>query len=204
MTDVFKKRLTKFNDMRIFGKAFKTSITSAFNSVAVLLHHNKVNHDGTIDVQNVGMFSINELWYYIYYLYHYNNQNISEFAEMRDHNGYARADLFYKSVYKTVKGKEYIPKENELLTPLSEMNLIEFINDIIARYPSVETFPQTGLINPVFDYIKIIIEKKIEPRLIGFKLKTGIDKNNNLKVEIIPKDNANIEDAPIKVTVIKS
>ncbi len=182
---MFIKKKIAFSDKKVFGYDFKTNIESCFCKTSKMLFSGKINHDGTIDEMRSDSFSKTELWSYIYYLYYYNNSDIEEFIAMKTKEK-ADAVKFY-NVVASVSNGQTIDININFIGPLTSKMLITFINRIITNYPNDE------LVNPMFDYLKILSQKHILTKLSGIKLITGKDKGEFEIVEGDAVNNANIK-----------
>jgi hypothetical protein len=184
---MFIKKKLAFSDKKVFGYNFRTSIEYCFTKTAKMLFAGKVNYDGTIDETKSDTFTLTELWAYIYYLYYYNNSDLDEFKAMKSKDtGKADAINFYNVVASVSTGQPVDIRLGSHLTLNSKL-LISFINKIILTY-------NDDLVNPMFDYLKVLSQKHIITKLSGIKLVTGQTngefevvqntKNANIKIEL--------------------
>jgi len=174
----FVKQKLAFNNKTIFGLNFKNSIEDSFCKTSKMFFTGKINLDGRIYEQQPDAFKKSELWAYIYYLYYYNNSDVDIFRRMKSQNNQANAILFYNTVKNTNIEEETVPQ-------ITTLQLIQFINMVLD---------QEDIINPMFDYLHVLLDRKVIPNLSGFELKTGKNSNN---FEIVP---VNSKNANIKVS----
>lgn len=199
---MFEKQRIAFSKKEIFGNKFKPTIDSCFCTVSKLLFAGKIENDGTINIYQSINFKKEELWAYIYYLY-IHNTSVSVFKSMTNkQNGKASAAQFYSTVI-TITGIDIDEdgddildesNKNQKVTPFDATTLIIFINNIIEEFGK-------ELINPIFDYLSILLKKNVLTRLSGFTLKTNNNvnrTNNNIK---IVTSNANVVNANVKFTL---
>jgi hypothetical protein len=165
-----------------------------------MLFNNKINADGTIEINQVVNFNKAELWAYIYYLFYYNNNNLDEFINMKFKEK-ASAELFYNVIKSISQENIYDIRNNstairgEILSINMEV-LIYFINFIIHKY-------NDDLINPVFDYLNVLIKKDVSSKLKGIKLITGLDEPGSLKILVDDGtlDKSQINNSNIKISI---
>lgn len=183
---MFEKQKLQFSNKSVFGYAFKNNIDDCFCKTSKMLFAGKINPDGTIDESRADTFKKSELWSYIYYMYYYNSDDVDEFKAMRKkRTGQANAVLFY-DVVKTVVDRQTVDINSaagDLVKPLNTMYLIKFINNVIADNDD-------KMLNPVIDYLKMLLSKKALLNLKGIKLVTG---NQSGKFQIVDEKNANIK-----------
>lgn len=183
---MFDKKKISFKTKTVFGYNFKNSIDQCFCVTSKMLFSGKINYDGTIDPSQADAFKKSELWSYIYYMYYYNNVDIEEFIAMKREDK-ADAVSFYNVV--TAVAKTYTANISESALPappIDALSLINFINKIIVVNGD-------DLVNPIFDYLKVITERKVMDNFKGIKLITG-DKVQDIQVMRGPQaKNANIK-----------
>jgi hypothetical protein len=181
---MYTKQRIAFSKKELFGNHFKPGMDSCFCRVSRLVFEGKINPDGTIDINKSGQFTKDDLWSYIYYLFFYNNTNIPVFTSMvNQNNGKASAPLFYQAVFNS----ESTPLNADIPT------LILFINETLNKYGD-------ELVNPIFDYLKVIMQKNIINKISGISVfannsKTGFEivtnaekiKNANVKINFVEK-----------------
>jgi hypothetical protein len=186
---MFKKSKLSFKNILVFEKGFRPSIDNSFCVVSKMMFFNRINVDGTINVDQASYLRKRDLWSYIYYLYYYNNSSVEEFAMMKNKtNGKANAVLFYKSVQNIVQN-QFI--NNDEILPFDVNTLIYFINVICQKYG-------VNLRNPVVDYLRAIMNNKDAiAQLQNFTLVTGRNPGN-VVVVTKPEEIAN---ANIKVNL---
>lgn len=189
---MFKKKKIAFSRRELFGTKFKSSIDNCFCVVSKMLFNDKINLDGTIDITQAVNLKIEELWSYIYYLHFYNHKNVTIFASMTDENK-ASAEKFYSAVISLTadENESIYTNSNTNSEPAKSFDvttLIIFINNVF------EEFGQ-GLVNPIFDYLSILMKKNVLTRLSGITIKTGDNASNKIK---IVTDNADIANANVK------
>lgn len=183
-----EKRDIHFSDRAIFGKPLTANKAQASLAVvARMLINNKIQLNGTIFTDNPDEFQKEELWAYIYYLYLNNQDNIvfSEFHDVIKGKITPIGEKFYTGVRTYLEGT--IGKINESENaPLKNDKLIIFINNIIEEN-------QNRLNNPLFDYLRILLESKREElsKFSGFTIKTG-DNQGEFKITTNP-ENAHIK-----------
>jgi hypothetical protein len=184
---MFKKAGLSFKNKLVFEKDFKPSVDNSFCVVSKMMFFNRINVDGTINVDQASFLKKYELWSYIYYLYYYNNSSVEEFSEMKNKkDGKANAVLMYKVVQKVVDN-QFI-KEGEIV-PFDVNTLVYFINVITQRYGE-------NLRNPVVDYLrKLVNNKDAMNQIRQFSLVTGRQPGN----VVIVSDPKEIQNANIKV-----
>jgi hypothetical protein len=180
---MFVKQKLSFKNKSIFGLTFKNTIDDCFFKVAKMLFSGKINIDGTISIERVDSFGKSELWAYIYYLYYYNNSDVDMFISMKDDKNKASAILFYNVIKNANVQSENTPTITSLL-------LIQFINYVLET-------DKSDIVNPIFDYLRVLLDRKITTNMKGFELITGTGANSN-KFEIV-HGNA-VKDANIKVS----
>lgn len=180
---MFTKALLSFRHRLIFEKDFKPNIERAFCVVSRMMFEDRINIDGTINMEQAGYLKKWQLWSYIYYLYYYNNSSVEEFVVMKNKkNGKANAVLFYESVRNVVKN-QYV-HDGEIV-PFDVNSLIYFINVISQKYGE-------DMKNPVVDYLrKILRSKSATEQISKFTLVTGTKEG---EVQLVNKEeNANIK-----------
>jgi len=184
---MFEKKKVAFKNKQIFGN-FKNNINACFCKVTKMMLSEKINVDGTINITKAADMALEELWSYVYYLYFYNKDHLSVFKSMIDPDtGKATAIRFYESVIAFTN----IRNSQTSATPAKPFNsvlLSEFINKVLAEY-------NIKVINPVFDYLHRIMERKIT--FSGLTLRTGDNKGN---VSLLTKAD-NVKNADIKITL---
>ena len=115
-------------------------------------------------------------------MYSYNNSDVPEFQIMKNPDtGKADAHLFYMAI---------VRDPTTSIVPISNMSLIAFINDVIRSNTEL-------LVNPVFDYLQMLTQRKDIFSLNGIDIVTGKSKANvvsgdaaknaNIKITIKPK-----------------
>lgn len=187
---MFKKQRVSFKRKDIFGQKFSPNIESCFCAVSKLLFADLLNIDGSIDIEKATLLKKEQLWSYIYYLYHFNHENdkTPEFIEMTNkENGKSNATKFYDMVITIVESDEKY-KTIKPAPAFDENTLIYFINIIVHKY-------EGALINPVIDYLNKILSKEIIPSLGSLSIKTGESSGKNVTIVTEPKDvtNANVK-----------
>lgn len=183
---MFEKKKTAFSDKTVFGYNFKATIDECFCKVSKMLFMNKINTDGTIDESKADICKKSELWSYIYYLYHYNSSDIDEFKAMKVKDK-ANAVAFYNMVRSIIDQHEFDLVTSINKKPITVLNLIKFINYVIVNYSELEK--DKDLVNPIIDYLKVMMTKQhIPPHMPSIKFVTG-DKNSKFVVG----DEANIK-----------
>lgn len=150
----FPKNKIAFNDKIVFEyPKFRPNIEHSFCVVSRMMYENRINIDGTIDMEKVGYLRKYHLWSYIYYLYYYNNTSVEEFASMKSvKNGRASAENFYAVVKDTV---DNVFVKGDTIVPFDVNTLVYFINVIVQRYKG-------NIQNPIVDYLQMLLEKKEE------------------------------------------
>jgi len=182
---MFVKKKIAFADKKIFGYNFKPNIDYCFCKTSKMLFAGKVNYDGTIDETKSDTFSKSELWSYIYYLYYYNNSDVDEFIAMKSNNK-ADAIKFYNIIASVSTGQTVDISINPIGILTTKL-LITFINRILTNYSDDE------IVNPMFDYLKILSQKHILTKLSGIKLVTGKESGEFEVVQGNAINNANIK-----------
>lgn len=185
---MFKKQKLSFKNKDIFGK-FKPTINNCFCIVSKMLFSNKINIDGKIDFN--AQLTKEELWSYIYYLFYNNHTNVQLFKDMKNAKGKANAELFYEAVLSRLENKNSeIPANGSVALryaqKLDNATLIFFINTILDEL-------KDELVNPVIDYITILLNKKIIPKLSNISINLGKtnsqissnSKNSNIKIKVV-------------------
>jgi hypothetical protein len=182
---MFEKKEINFGSKKYFGN-FKNNLDTCFCKTSKMLFSGKLNMDGTIDEDKVDTFTRADLWSYIYYIYYYNNSDVQEFKLMKTKKtGLANATFFY-TIVTSVVHRTSEPK----LEALKSQDLIKFINYIIE-------YNQDQLVNPIFDYLKVLQDKRMIRNLEGFKLITG---NSSGEIKVV---NANSPNANIKIGLVR-
>ena len=179
---MFLKHKVAFTNKDIFGPKFVPAVEACFCVISKMLFSGKVETNGTLDLTKEVMLSKQELWSYIYYLFYHNHTSIRVFKSMKNpKDGKASADRFYDAVI----------GYNDVAKPIDITTLILFINKLILTHEE--------LINPVFDYLQLIINKKITTKISGVTMLTGKDGKTGFKIVTDPKE---IADANVKVSII--
>lgn len=198
---MFEKKRVAFSRKEIFGNNFKPVIDICFCRVSRMVYDDKfMIPDGTIDITKAAAFKKDELWSYIYYLYYYNQSNVLIFENMKDQeNGKASAELFYNTVIAFVDGEKEnaVVDESKVAPPFDVSTLIMFINTIIEDFGK-------ELINPIFDYLKLLVNKSMLARISGITLKansgtSGNTGNSYSKIKIVT-DEQNVKNANVKIS----
>ena len=183
---MYTKQRIAFSKKELFGKNFKPGMDACFCRVSRLVFEGKINPNGTIDINKAGQLKKDDLWSYVYYLFFYNNTNIPVFTAMvNQNNGKASAPLFYQAIFDS----ESTSLNVDITT------LILFINETLAKYDD-------ELVNPIFDYLKVIMQKNVINKISGISVfannngsKTGFEivtnaekiKNANVKINVSEK-----------------
>ena len=172
-----KKGLAFTNNM-VFGTKFKSTIGPCYCMVSKLIFEEKINIDGSINLEKVGLFLKDELWSYIYYLYYYNNEFIDEFKDMKL-RGKASAANFYK----VVKGSQY---DSSAPASLNVTTMVGYINEIIHKY-------NDDLFNPIIGFLDKILKTRTISKVSSIKVNIGDHKFENIKnlIDIKEKLNSN-------------
>lgn len=183
----FKKSELSFRNKTVFEKDFRANIDKTFCVVSKMMFMNRLNVDGSINIDQVGFLKKYELWSYIYYLYYYNNTSLEEFAGMKNReNGKANALLFYKNV-SSVVDNQFI--SNGEIMPLDVNTLAYFVNLMVRKYGA-------DMRNPVIDYLRHILNSpEAIDKIRQFTLSTGM-KPGNVTIVSNPQD---VDKADIKV-----
>jgi hypothetical protein len=195
---MFEKKRVAFSRKEIFGLKFKPTIDICFLAVAKMLFSERINIDGTIDINQSINLKKEELWSYVYYLYFYNHSNVEIFQSMKNKkDGKASAELFYSTVV-SFTGSEAentytnVNVNSHPAKSFDNVTLIIFINNVIEDYGKV-------MVNPIFDYLSILMKKNVLTRLSGITIKTGDDNGNNSNKIKIVTNNANVANANVKI-----
>ena len=188
---MFEKHNVAFTNRDIFGRSFRPAVEASFCVVSKMLFSGKIETDGTIDLKNEVMLSKKELWSYVYYLFYHNHMNIPVFKGMKSpKDGKASAELFYAAIVSFVDGRLSVKS----VKPVDLTALILFINGVIRDYKE--------LINPVFDYLKVLLTKTEDLRALtnisGISLITGVDGKSGFKIVTSPNEVAN---ANVKISI---
>ena len=187
---MYEKSKLSFKNKAIFGYNFKNSIDECFCRVSKMLFSGKINPDGMISEERSDAFRKSELWSYIYYIYHYNNSDVDEFKAMKTKKtGLASAIMFYNVVNTVSERESYdLSSSFDEAKPFSTLTLIKFLNYIIIDN-------ENELVNPIFDYLKVMMDKKILTNMEGIKLVTNKNGQNG-KFDILMGNavkNANVK-----------
>jgi hypothetical protein len=178
---MFQKRKVAFKNQDIFGANFQPAVDPCFCMVSKMLFHGKIEIDGTLDISKEVMFSKKELWSYIYYLYYHNHTNMEIFQKMKDRkSGKASAEKFYETIY----------GDATIIQSVDVTSLVLFINNLIRS--------NEELVNPVIDYLKVIIQKNIMSRISGVSVITGKDGKSGFEIVTNPKE---AEQANVKISL---
>lgn len=187
---MYEKLRIAYSREEIFGKHFKPSINDCYCRTAKIFFNNKINTDGSIELTKESKFKREDLWSYLYYLYYYNHSIIQEFKEIVNvSKDKSSAEKFYNIIIKIFNINDNVSKSAK---PLDNIILIKFINYIIKEYSS------KNLINPIFDYINILLRtQNIKIKNLNIKGDNIITdeekiKNSNIVVKLINKNNDNI------------
>lgn len=184
---MFVKKKIAFSDKKIFGYNFKSNIDYCFCKTSKMLFAGKINYDGTIDETKADTFSKSELWSYIYYLYYYNNSDIDEFIAMKSKDTNKADAINFYNVIASVSSGQSVDISINPIGLLTTKSLITFINRILTNYEDDE------IVNPMFDYLKILSQKHILTKLSGIKLVTGKESGEFEIVQGNAINNANIK-----------
>jgi hypothetical protein len=199
-----KKRIAFTNKAIFEYPKFKPDIEKCFCIVSRMMYENRINVDGTIDMEQAGYVRKYQLWAYIYYLYYYNSSSLDDFQAMKtkDENasslsdarirvGKASGEKFFMVVREAVQNG--FVKDDEV-TAFDVNTLIYFINLMHQRYQGV-------ISNPIAQYLEGLLARKGDlVRLARVSVVTG-DPKNALKILTDP---SNIEKANIKITMTQS
>ena len=178
---MFQKRKAAFTNKDIFGDKFRPAVGTCFCVVSKMLFSGKIEVDGTIDLAKEVMLTKMELWSYIYYLYYHNHINMPIFKSMKDpETGKASGENFYKAV----NGKA-------ILQSMDITTLILFLNKIIRSHDE--------LINPIIDYLKLILHKNVMSRISGVTMITNKDGKKGFKIVTDPKE---VQEANVKISIV--
>lgn len=195
---MFEKKRIAFSRKEIFGTKFKSSIDDCFCVVSKMLFNDKINLDGTIDITQAANLKKEELWSYIYYLYFYNHTNVTIFTSMTNpDNGKASAEKFYSAVISLTEDENETTDTNSNTNskPVKSFDvttLIIFVNEVIEEFGK-------ELVNPIFDYLSVLMKKNVLTRLSGITIKTGDNASTQSENKIkIVTDNADIANANVK------
>jgi hypothetical protein len=192
---MFEKARVAFTRKEIFGPKFRPAIDPCFCTVSKMLYAGLINPDGTIDVDKAGVISKQQLWCYVYYLWFHNHTNVPIFKSMKSpDNGKATATLFYSAVTAFVEGVND-DDDAEKPKPFDTTTLILFINQVLEEF-------QHQIVNPIFDYLKMLLQRDVVTRLSGVGIITGKNnssdgKNPNITIVTDPKE---VENANVKIT----
>lgn len=188
---MFKKAKVSFKNKVIFESDFRADIDRAFCVVSKMLFNNRINVDGSIDVNQAAMLRKYEVWSYIYYLYYHNQSIIEEFVAMQDpKSGKASAVRFYE-VVRAVVNNPLLAEDS--IQPLDVNTLVYFVNFMVHKY-------QMDMMNPVVVYLQgLLSNKEAVTRLKDFTLVTGRPPN---EVEIIT-DPDRLSAANVTVRVVE-
>lgn len=185
---MFQKARVAFSNKTIFGNKFSPAIDSCFLAVSKMLYSDKINVDGTIDITKSAALTLKDLWSYIYYLYYYNHTNVKIFHSMSNpKNGKANAELFYSTVTTFLENVN-AGNENSAAKPLDTTTLIIFINNVIEEY-------ERQIVNPIFDYLSVLMKKNIMTKLSSLNIVTGQDQTG-IKIVTDPTE---VENANVKI-----
>jgi hypothetical protein len=189
---MFARAKLSFMNQAVFEKEFKSSIDNAFCVVSKMMWLNRINVDGTINMDQATLLKKYELWSYIYYLFYHNHSTLDVFSAMKsEDNGKANAVLFYKTVA-TVVDNQFIKQsmDNGKFVAFDVNTLIYFVNTVVQKYGE-------DLTNPVVQYLQRIVNspETIE-KIRKFTLLTGKQPGN---VEIVKGEL--VGDADIKVEI---
>lgn len=177
-----KKKQVSFANREVFDVGFKPDIENCFCLVSKMLFKNVINIDGSVDMEQLVNVRKKELWAYIYYLYQYNNATILEFINMKNpSSGKADGQLFYNVVYDD--SDLYVNTSKKVNTDI--VRLVYFINKVVHTYKS-------DLINPVIDYLNKLMKKEMLTKL------------SEIKVQMVPKDNARKDNVRVGIEYLNS
>lgn len=197
---MFEKARVAFTKKEVFGTKFTPAIDTCFCTVSKMVYNDKINPDGTIDINKNGSLSLKELWSYVYYLHFYNHTNVPVFKSMTNQkNGKANAVLFYTAVTAFVENVDEDTEEKPA-KPFDNTTLIIFINNVIEEFGK-------QLVNPIFDYLQVLLKKNVLTRISGITLVTGKDDvGNNAtssanKIRIVTDPNS-VANANVKVKLM--
>lgn len=192
---MFEKARVAFTRKEIFGTKFRPAIDPCFCTVSKMLYAGLINSDGTIDIDKSGVISKQQLWSYVYYLWFYNHTNVLVFKSMKSpENGKANAALFYSAVTMFVEGQDDNAREEKPVKPFDTTTLILFISEVLEEFGK-------QLVNPIFDYLRVLLERDVITRLSGVGIITGKKDNPNSKADItIVTDPKEVENANVKIT----
>ena len=196
---MFEKQRVAFTRKEIFGNKFKPAINPCFCTVSRMLFAGKINNDGTIDIDKAVDLKKEELWSYVYYLFFYNHTNAPVSQSIKHaENGKASAVQFYEAIISLVDRDE--ENDDTPAKPFDTTTLIIFINNVLEEFGK-------QLVNPIFDYLQVILNKNIMTRLSGITHITNGNANANgnasshNKIKIVT-DEKDIANANVKVRFV--
>lgn len=147
---MFKRAKLSFGNQAVFEKDFKPAIDNAFCVVSKMMWFNRINIDGSINMEQSAFLKKHELWSYIYYLYYYNHSSLDVFSKMKNQdNGKASAYLFW-SVVADVVQNQFALENKEKTVPFDANTLIYFVNLMVQKYGE-------DLTNPVVQYLRQLV-----------------------------------------------
>lgn len=193
---MFEKAKLSFTNAIVFEKEFKTNIETIFCMVSQIALNGVINIDGSIDIHHGRSLKKYEAWSYIYYLYYHNNSSIEEFVKMKNmKNGKANAVLFYEVVKETVDNK-FLEEVDDVPVSMDINTLIFFINTIVHKYGD-------ALVNPVIDYLKVLVEKLLSDdrslhKIQNISIITGLNTSTSDVKFVTEPANVNASNIKIK------
>lgn len=155
-----KKQSIAFSRRDVFGTKFMPNADHCFLMVSRMLFANAINPNGTFGMNNAANLRKDDVWSYIYYLYSYNNTILPVFKAMKSPiDGKANAVLFYKAVADFMDDHSNITPP----PPIDVTTLMLFTNKIVTE--NTDT-----IVNPIFDYLKVLLDTKIIPTINGVEI----------------------------------
>ena len=137
-----------FKTKLVFGNRFIASIDQSFAKVSKLFFNQKLDPNGLVFLSKLNSVKKEDLWSYIYYLFHYNKHSVSQFKKISaaDKRQKASARKFYTMV------REELDLDLNTFSIIEPPGLAVFINNIIVQN-------KPHLINPIIDYMGIYCQK---------------------------------------------
>lgn len=190
-----------FSNISYFGSKFNQKRRARSCTLMNLLLKGLINFDGTIDssVALSDKIVLSDLWFYIWYLWKYNKNDIEVFQRMTsdtDPNA-ANADKFVMAV----KSDRYMMSNgtNEILLSVNATNgwhvkkeeLIAFINRIFMNYQSRIKLPELETLFVKLEVKLLEKERKLTNSLSQVEKK--VDAGNGITISIITDGSRKME-----------
>lgn len=186
-----------FSTTSVFGRGFQPGIKSAICVVGNLLNSNLLMLDGTISLDALADVKKHQIWSYVYYLWHYNRDNIDAFAQMTVKEGgksRASAHTFLKALEPFVGAGE---NDTIVAHTFTKQRIVDAIATLLRENPNVSI--------PILQklYAKLLQLKHTEVQVTSnappASLQSLLMASRKPQVQIINGNNVRLSNADIKV-----